>query len=62
MANSAICNSCDRRYHLSLRNDRAGQDCGAIWLDQEFLVLQFSCYLCLGKANAVQEPPLGHIH
>ena len=64
-AASAVCNSCGRRYHLRLRQDQEGKDCGQVWLHQEFLTLEFGCFLCLGQASSPgqgAEPPLGGDH
>jgi hypothetical protein len=48
-AQSAECNWCDQRYHLNQRNDVEAQDCGQVWIDEQFLALQFAC-------NAVEPP------
>jgi hypothetical protein len=44
---SAECNWCDRAYHLNQRNDVEGKDCGSVWIDEQFLALQFACNVCL---------------
>jgi hypothetical protein len=44
---SAECNWCDARYHLNQRNDVEGKDCGKVWIDEQFLALQFACNNCL---------------
>ena len=44
---AAACNWCDRRYHLNQRNDVEGKDCGRVWIDEQFLALQFACNNCL---------------
>ena len=62
---SAVCNSCGRRYHLNLRSDREGRDCGDVWLNEEFLALEFGCYVCLRGEKPAQgslEPPVGRSH
>jgi hypothetical protein len=46
-AQSAECNWCDARYHLNQRNDVEGKDCGQVWIDEQFLALQFACNTCL---------------
>ena len=52
-SNSAVCGECDRRFHLRLRNDAEGKDCGDVWVDEEFLSLRFACFNCLqGEAAA----------
>ena len=45
---SAECNWCDGRYHLNQRNDVEAKDCGSVWIDEQFLALQFACNNCLG--------------
>ena len=47
LALSAECNWCDRRYHLNQRNDLEAKDCGQVWIDEQFLALQFACNNCL---------------
>jgi len=52
-AMSAECNWCDGRYHLNQRNDVEAQDCGQVWIDEQYLALQFACDNCLkGQAGA----------
>ncbi len=47
---SAECNWCDRRYHLNQRNDvPETKDCGQVWIDEQFLALQFACNDCLAN-------------
>jgi len=61
-SNSAACNSCGQRYHLRLRQDREGKDCGQVWVNEEFLALEFACFVCLGSdasAGEPREPPVG---
>ncbi|MEX2246484.1 MAG: hypothetical protein WEC75_07335 [Dehalococcoidia bacterium] len=53
---SAECNWCDRRYHLNMRNDVESQDCGAVWIDEQYLALQFACNDCL-SGGAAPAPP-----
>jgi hypothetical protein len=48
-AMSAECNWCDGRYHLNQRNDVEAQDCGQVWIDEQFLALQFACDRCLAR-------------
>jgi hypothetical protein len=44
---SVECNWCGNRYHLNQRNDVEGKDCGQVWIDEQFLALQFACNRCL---------------
>jgi hypothetical protein len=50
---SAECNWCDARYHLNQRNDVEAKDCGQVWIDEQFLALQFACNKCL----EAEQPP-----
>lgn len=62
-ANSAICNGCGKRFHLNPQRDREGKDCGQVWLNEEFLALEFACFVCLGRqAPEGMEPPVGPAH
>jgi len=54
---SAECNWCDGRYHLNQRNDAEGQDCGAVWIDEQYLALQFACNTCLARDGMPAPPP-----
>lgn len=60
---SALCGECGRRFHLNPRNDVEGKDCGAVWIDEEFLALRFACFNCLpGGGASTPEPPVGQGH
>jgi hypothetical protein len=48
---TAECNWCNRRYHLNQRNDVAGRDCGQVWVDEQYLALQFACNTCLAGTD-----------
>ena len=63
-SNSAVCNSCGQRFHLNLRQDSEGLECGEVWIDEQYLALEFACFVCLGKAGGGQdeEPPVGRGH
>lgn len=57
----AECNWCDRRFHLNPRNDTEAKDCGRVWIDEQYLALQFACDNCLDGGdvppdNARAEP------
>ncbi len=58
-AQSAECNWCDRRYHLNQRNDIEARDCGQVWIDEEYLALQFACNDCVARGGS---PPTGDAH
>ncbi len=63
-ADSALCMQCDERFHLRLRNDSDGKDCGNVWVNEEYLSLEFACLNCLGirPEGAPSEPPIGQGH
>ena len=65
-SSSAACNSCEERFHLRLRNDSDGKDCGEVWINEQYLSLEFACFACLGREEAppgeVEEPPVGRGH
>ena len=56
-AMTAECNWCDRRFHLNQRNDVEAPDCGQVWIDEQYLALQFACNICLiGTDRALMSP------
>ena len=63
-ADSTLCMQCDERFHLRLRNDSDGKDCGSVWVNDEYLSLEFACSNCLGVSpeGAPSEPPIGRRH
>ena len=62
-SNSAMCNSCEERFHLRLRNDADGKDCGEVWVNEQYLSLEYACFACLGRqAPGGGEPPVGGAH
>ena len=40
---SAVCSECGEPYHLVLTNDGEGKNCGEVWLNEEYLALDFAC-------------------
>src|SRR5690242_9103581 len=46
----AICNGCGSLFHLALREDIPCKDCGQVWLNEEYMALEFVCNTCLGVA------------
>ena len=62
--NTAVCNTCDNPFHLRLRNDTEGRDCGDVWINEQFLSLEFACFTCLRREPAAPagEPPVGRGH
>ena len=62
---SAVCNNCEAPFHLRLRNDADGKDCGEVWINEQYLSLEFACFACLcGEAppGQAEEPPVGRGH
>ncbi|HEY8491753.1 MAG TPA: hypothetical protein VIO14_12255 [Dehalococcoidia bacterium] len=58
--NVATCNRCGNRFHLVMRMDTPGKDCGEVWINEEFLALEFACGPCLrGAAPGIEaeRPP-----
>jgi hypothetical protein len=62
--NSVLCNHCGLRFHLKLRQNEPGVDCGNVWVNEDSLALEFACFPCLrGEcAPGEEEPPLGAGH
>ncbi len=70
--NSAVCNTCGNPFHLRLRQDAEGPDCGDVWINEQFLALEFACFTCLrpdgrpsGRGETAAqagEPPVGRGH
>ena len=48
---TAECNWCDQRFHLNQRNDVEAKDCGAVWIDEQYMALQFACNACLADVD-----------
>jgi hypothetical protein len=55
-AMTAECNWCNCRYHLNQRNDIQAKDCGQVWIDEQYLALQFACNGCLAGTDRAQPP------
>ena len=53
---SALCSECGQPYHLALRNDSEAKNCGEVWLNEEFLALEFGCARCLAALRGGSEP------
>ena len=58
---TATCNHCHRPFHLRTRQDQDGTDCGEVWINEQYLALEFACFICLGK-TATTEPGVGQGH
>ncbi|MBI1886743.1 MAG: hypothetical protein HYS09_10605 [Chloroflexi bacterium] len=62
-SNTAECNNCGWPFHLNRRNDVEGKDCGDVWINEQYLSLEFGCFNCLGNTEATgAEPPVGRGH
>ncbi len=44
---NATCNACGGTFHLALRIDVPAPDCGQVWINEEYLALEFACNACL---------------
>jgi hypothetical protein len=53
---SCVCDACGKRFHLNPRNDVEGKDCGAVWINEQHLALEFACQRCLSE-GAEGAPP-----
>jgi hypothetical protein len=60
-AEAAICHRCERAFHLRSREDSGASDCGEVWINEQFLTMEFACNVCLGK-TASPEPPVARGH
>lgn len=58
---TAVCIYCDRPFHLRLRQGSDAPECGRVWIDEQFLSLEYACDICLGIAPTA-EPPIGGKH
>ena len=63
-AGTALCGQCDRPFHLRARQDSGGDDCGDVWLNEQYLAMDFACDVCLGKRQGIagEEPPVASGH
>lgn len=52
----AECYACGLPFHLALRQDIPGKDCGDVWLDEDHLALEFACNRCLAAESATAAP------
>lgn len=57
----AWCNACGLPYHLNQRTDLPGKDCGQVWINEEFLALEFACETCLNPPKPVSEGALDDV-
>ena len=54
---AALCNGCGEIFHLVLTQDTEGKDCGEVWLNEEFLALEFGCTRCVAEHRG-EAPPV----
>lgn len=61
---SQLCNNCEGRFHLRLRDGAEGKDCGEVWINERYMSLEFACFTCLGTGprSGHAEPPVGRGH
>ncbi len=57
---SSECNGCNGRFHLNQRNDIEARDCGQVWIDEQYLALQFACNNCLPAEMRVESTAATH--
>ncbi len=50
--NSEVCHGCGRRYHLVLKQNEQGKDCGTVWVDDLSTSLVYACSNCLRESGA----------
>ncbi len=53
---SSVCHYCGERFHLNQRNDTEGKDCGDVWINEQFLALEFACQRCLAGDDPESAP------
>lgn len=55
---NAACSWCVAPFHLALRQDIPARDCGQVWINEQFLALEFACNDCLaGRPPGAAEQP-----
>ncbi len=54
---SSVCSACGQRFHLNPRNDRPGKDCGTVWINEQYLALEFACQRCVDRDSAPPPAP-----
>ncbi len=61
---SQLCNNCEGRFHLRMRDDSDSKDCGEVWINEQYMSLEFACFTCLGTGPPAGgiEPPVGRGH
>ncbi len=55
------CNRCERPFHLRRQEGSEERDCGEVWINEQYLALEYACDDCLGKGSR-GEPPVAHGH
>jgi hypothetical protein len=58
--NVATCGACGKIFHLLMRSDVAGRDCGAVWINEHLQALEFGCDRCLGRLEPDAPEPRMH--
>ncbi len=54
--NMATCLACQRDFHLQMRVDFAGKDCGEVWLHDARMHLMFGCSQCIEAGRFAAAP------
>jgi hypothetical protein len=54
---NASCMQCASTFHLALRRDIPGKDCGQVWINEETQALDFACDICLGRTVPAESEP-----
>jgi hypothetical protein len=57
--NVVSCHACMRDFHLQVRMDVAGKDCGDAWLHEEMLHVVFGCRECITSGAFIEDPRRG---
>ncbi|MEX2235996.1 MAG: hypothetical protein WEB00_00470 [Dehalococcoidia bacterium] len=55
--NSAQCDNCNEIFHLKLRQDDDGPECGRVWVNDQFATLEYGCLRCLDELPAAEPLP-----
>ena len=46
---SALCNGCNEPFHLAVRQGSDEKECGRVWVNEQFMTLEYGCLRCLGE-------------
>ena len=48
----ALCNGCDEPFHLAVSQGSGEKECGRVWVNEQFMTLEYGCLRCLGELPA----------